>query len=395
MVNTDIDSGWGDRIHAIAVQSGGLIVAVGARFDQASPQSLSRDVALARYEPDGDVDPTFVGGGTFYQDLGGCDEAADVRIAVDDKIVVSGQRCDAAGDNCDTVVARLEANGDFDLTFNDGQPKYIDFGGADNSTMGGLAVTHDGKILVAGRVWNGRNYDFAVYRLKTNGNLDDTFGTHGKVKFGFGPRRNDSALDLLLQGGGVVVVGTSCNASQINCDFALARLTSSGALDTIFSDDGKKMTDFGEEEVAFGAALDPGDKLVLAGGYQTDAGESRVAVARYTSSGDLDTTFSRNGKKTVPAAAVSLAQDVLVTSSGKIVVGGVAQDGPDVSMVVARLKSGGGLDSAFSTDGIVEIDFGGLEIGFALLEQVDGKYVIAGTTTNGANDDFALARLLP
>ena len=49
-----------------------------------------------------------------------------------------------------------------------------------------VAIQNDGKIVVAGQSYNGLNYDFGVVRYNYNGSLDTTFGNNGKVITNFG-----------------------------------------------------------------------------------------------------------------------------------------------------------------------------------------------------------------
>ena len=80
---------------------------------------------------------------------------------------------------CDVAVARYTINGSLDSTFSGDGKVTTSFGGGDNGSLGGLAIQSDGKIVVAGLMYNGSNYDFAVYRFNANGTLDTTFSGDG------------------------------------------------------------------------------------------------------------------------------------------------------------------------------------------------------------------------
>ena len=51
-----------------------------------------------------------------------------------------------------------------------------------------LTLQSDGKILVAGQAMVGSYMDFALVRYNSNGSLDTTFGTSGKVTTAIGSR---------------------------------------------------------------------------------------------------------------------------------------------------------------------------------------------------------------
>ncbi len=84
---TDFGLGEGAQATGVAIQGDGKIVIVGS----AGADSNSQDFALARYNPDGSLDTSFSGDGTQTTDLGGSDEAAEVALQGDGKIVAVGE----------------------------------------------------------------------------------------------------------------------------------------------------------------------------------------------------------------------------------------------------------------------------------------------------------------
>lgn len=390
---TDFAGQWLDEMHAMALQADGKIVAVGERWDPANLEASTHDFALARYKTNGSLDASFSGDGKQLTNFGAVDRAMGVAIQSDGKIVVSGQKCGASA--CDLAVVRYKSNGSLDTTFSGDGKALVAFGSGDNGTSGGLAIQPNGKIVIGGYMVNASgNDDFAVYRLNPNGSPDTTFSGDGKVSFGFGVGRQDDVIDLALQGSNIVVVGSTANAAWTHGAFALARLTSAGVLDPTFSGDGKQTTDFGVEEGAESVALEPGGKILLAG-TKYNGTTNYFALARYTSSGALDTTFSGDGRQVFGFGSYSWAEDVLVQSNGKIVVAGNALNGTVQDFALARLNDDGSLDTTFSTDGKAAIDFPcHYAVLYALARQADGKYVLGGSSCPPAND-FALARVLP
>ncbi len=387
-VITNISGNFNDRVLGMAIQSNGRIVAVGDRYNI---ERTAYDFAVVRYKSNGSLDTSFSGDGKLVTNLGGRDTATDVAIQSDGKIVVSGQTCNSEG-TCDLAVARYKANGSLDTTFGSSGKKIVDFGSGDNGSLGGIAIQSDGKIVIGGFMVNSHgDRDFTVYRLKTNGALDTAFSGDGKVNIGFGSGRNDYVEDLLLQGSKIMVVGRTCDASDANCNFAVARLKSNGSLDTTFSEDGRQTTNLGGNDAAHGAALQSDGKLVVVGDKKV-SDTKQCAVVRYSASGNLDTTFNSTGKKILSSGWG--CTDVIIQSN-KIIMSTPVAISALSAFGLIRLKSNGTLDTTFSGDGIVTIDFGGDDFpvgGIAL--QRDGKYVVAGRTFDG-QDDFALARVLP
>src|SRR6185503_18183575 len=84
----------------------------------------------------------------------------------------------AFGTQNEMAVARYNANGTLDATFDGDGRKTIDIGW-DDSEARDIAIQGDGKIVVAGTYLDSNplcNPDFAVARLNTDGSLDHTFG---------------------------------------------------------------------------------------------------------------------------------------------------------------------------------------------------------------------------
>lgn len=399
VATTDLGGTWNDELKALALQPDGKIVAVGTVFDPAQPDAVSRNIAIVRYENDGDPDMTFSDDSRLVVDLPGYEEARDVAMASGGRIVVSGVQCEAGGGNCDLVVARLNGDGnDIDPNFNGGEEVYIDFMAGNNPTAGGLAVTATGKIVIAGVVWNGTDFDFAVYRLKANGGLDRTFSGDGKAKIGFGEGKWDMASDLVLQPDGkIVTVGMSCEALGDNCKFAVARLNSNGRLDTTFSGDGKQATPIGDDGAGLAAARGPNGTIVVAGASFEGSGPPRMTVARYKSNGNLDRQFSGDGIQVIDLGFHVVATDLVVYGSGKVVLAGYGSStGTETDVIMARLKAGGGMDDSFGSGGISAAHFADDQEFTAVVRQPDGKYVAGGFMDNGAfMEDFVVVRVLP
>ncbi len=328
----------------------------------------------------GDLDLTFSGDGKQRTDFGNTDFANGVAIQADGKIVVVG--IGGAGD--DFALARYNPNGSLDPSFSGDGRQTTDFGGFDAAS--GVAIQANGKIVAVGR---GRG-DFALARYNPNGSLDPSFSGDGKRTTDFGA--NDAAYGVAIQADGrIVAVGRGRG------DFALARYNPNGSLDPSFSGDGKQTTDFGGFDEGRGVALGANGKIVAVG----DAGAGDFALARYNADGSLDPSFSADGKRATDFGGDDAAYGVTLQADGKIVAvggGGTAQagvllHGNGESFALARYNPNGSLDPSFSGDGKQTTDFGGSDRASGVERQADGKIVVVGN--GGAGDDFALARYNP
>jgi uncharacterized delta-60 repeat protein len=216
------------------------------------------------------------------------------------------------------------------------------------------------------------------------GDLDASFDGDGKKVFTFGG--NDAAHAVLVQPNGRIVVAGGGSAAN---SFCVARLRPNGAFDTTFGAGGKRTISFGgDQEAAFGAALQPDGRIVLVGDS-----DFRVAVARLNPNGSLDTTFSGDGRRTFSWGPIGRATAVVVLPNGKLLVGGFS--GPETGNIqVARLKPNGQLDTTFGAGGIATSDFGGDDFGLAMARQANGRILVAGVSQPTSPTDPTLGAVV-
>jgi uncharacterized delta-60 repeat protein len=262
-----------------------------------------------------------------------------------------------------------------------------------NSMASAIAIQSDGKTLMAGFVTVGGNYDFGLTRTNADGSLDAGFGTGGKVTTAFAGSSYSLPYKVATQADGkIVVAGSTLNGSDWL--FALARYSSDGSLDAGFGTGGKVTTAFnGNPSFGEAMAIQPDGKIVAAGSVSS-SGNNDFALARYNTDGSLDAGFGMSGKVTTPiGSGDDLAYSVALQNDGKIVVAGYSSNGSNNDFALARYNTDGSLDGGFGTGGKVTTSIGsGNDDSNAMAIQSDGKIVLAGQSDNGGNNDFALAR---
>ena len=277
-----------------------------------------------------------------------------------------------------------------------------------------LAIQSDGKIVVAGSgiASNGAGLD-TLLRLNTNGTLDTTLGTGGV--FSISPKGaelvngffgvaiqpdgkivaaasglvgvqlirvlSNGTLDTTFGTGGLTTtitafggIGGGGLALQSNGDIVvvagsrnpsvMARFTSSGQLDTTFGSGGQVNLQYGTPTQV---AIQPNGKILVTSGLSGKLvlfpfpNAQAGSITRYNSNGSVDTTFGAAGM----AATVTSASALILQSDGKIVVGGAITSkvnapgtANDVGFGIVRYNSNGSLDKAFGTGGVAVTDFG-------------------------------------
>jgi uncharacterized delta-60 repeat protein len=283
-----------------------------------------------------------------------------------------------------------------DPSFGDGGTVRTDF--ADFIDEGWDMLLQDGKPVLAGsagRAVNGLGVtDFGLARYTTDGRLDPSFGSGGKVTTDF-TGTSDFAFALIEQPNGALVAAGSTYAADGSLpDFALARYRRDGTLDPTFGTGGKVRTDFGGTfDVAKAMVRQPNGKIVVAGHTSEYTVSNDFALARYNADGTLDTSFGVGGKVVTKFGGFSEAAALVLQNDGKIVAAGEnAGDGFDFAL--ARYHPNGSLDTGFGGDGTVLTDFGGGDSANALVLDNAGRIVAAGGAgrPDGLGSAVALAR---
>jgi uncharacterized delta-60 repeat protein len=345
------------------------------------------------------LDNTFGTGGravTDFTDLSGSDDIVTaVRSLSDGKTLVAGN--DNAGISW---VSRYTATGQLDSTFGVGGKLATSLLIRANDVQ----VVSGGGILLAGEGFNGNNFDLAVLKLTSTGDVDETFGNRGLALANFF-NLTDTAHSIAIQSDGkILAAGSANNAGQL--DFAIARFNPDGTLDITYDADGKQTVEFtnAQNNEARDVKLDPTSGKAVVSGFAFNGGDHNFAIARLTTQGGLDTTFDTDGKVTTDfnggGNSDDRANSVVVSSTGIITAGGFATraDGK-FDFALAQYNSNGTLRSGFDTDGRVTTDFtrgtpSNDKIGEIKLDS-SGNIVAAGGTFEAGippREDFAMAR---
>ncbi len=378
-----------DQAYAVALQSDGKILVAGNTFTNTTDQE---DFFLMRYLPNGTLDASFGTNGKVTTDFGASDDGAKaVAVQPDGKILVAGHTLGATGTGgYNFAAARYLANGTLDTDFGTAGKVVVNFGSTDFCLAMGLQA--NGRIILAGRSYNGATSDFALVRLLTNGSLDPNYGTDGKVRVDlFNENESINAITFDLAGR-VVAVGETSTSTIIGA-FVVAKFKLNGQLEDAFGDGGKVRTAFGtESDAAYGVAIQTDGKIVVAG-QSNSATISDILVIRYLSNGTLDNTFGTGG---ILLDDVSTGGDygyaVHAQADGKILVAGSSSENQE-DVALFRYLNDGAPDTDFGDNGVVWTDAGTSMQDRALAIVVkDGKIIVAGQTGILGNFDIFLAK---
>lgn len=338
---------------------------------------------------DGQLDDSFGTNGKLTINFGGNDQAFDVIVQPDRKIVVVGPS--DSGGTINFMLVRLNENSSFDTTFNTNGLVTTNFGGTLDEPNA-LALQTDGKIVVVGVSNASGGNEFALARYNHNGSLDASFGIVGLVRTSFGGTGQDADAVIIQPDNKIIAGGTAEASGTFN--FALARYLSNGSLDPSFGTGGLVTTDFsGDADAIEALLLQPDDKIVALG-FATITGGIDFALARYNPDGSLDSSFGMTGTVTTNFGGTSdTAMAGVLQPDGKIIAAGFTNMSGSFDFALARYNPDGSLDTTFGVGGLVITNFGGtLERIDAVVLQTDGKIVAVGRSNTSGSNDFALAR---
>ena len=324
-VSTGFGAGNNGFIDNILLQADGKIVATGAVLANTISADYSATNTLVRYNSNGSLDNTFGVNGIASFDIGMGNEDEGSALQADGKIIIVGSTAvfdplnPSASIIGDIKIARINTNGTLDTSFGTNGVVTTDLGGDDEGAI--VKMQSDGKIVVAGYTSNNSfGENLAVVRYNTNGTLDSTFGTAGKLVTGF-PFNNIEVSDLAIQvDGKLLITGTSSGSGQ-DANFATIRLNANGTLDNTFvGQNNAPVFNISESislnafsgDVAFEVPASTGVSATDADGRIGDQiGSIITSITATSSTGDLlqvnSSQYSTNGGVTwlaMPALAV-------------------------------------------------------------------------------------------
>lgn len=281
-----------------------------------------------------------------------------------------------------------QAAGSWDVTFGS-VGKVVTSVSAGQDKAYGIAIQADGKILVAGYGTNTTTgKDFALVRYNTDGSLDANFGVSGIVTTDLQTNSEDVAYAMALQADGKIVLG-GYSDNGVGRDAALVRYNADGTIDTGFGASGIVLTDFDTlrtDEIKALKIHTATGNIVVGGSAAASASIGKPILARYTSSGALDTAFNTTGIKSLAVAVndnnrIFAVEDLVVEANGVISCVGWRKQ-VSTSIVsqywAGRVLSNGAMDLSFSADGVVQYGEAGSSYAMGLVLNGNRDIVLCG-----------------
>jgi uncharacterized delta-60 repeat protein len=309
------------------------------------------------------------------------------------------------------VVAKWDARGVLDKSFGqNGFARKNVAVGTGGEIARSIVVQSSGKIVILGTIEHvggadARDRDLALVRFEANGTVDATFGTAGVVTLDLSDGEPvgmsyvaDSAWGLTAYPDDrLLVLGSQKRLGATDSDFAVVRLTASGARDMAFGTGGVFGLDIRNLSASPRTTTLLPDGSILATGYLNETGVVKPVVFKLDSTGKLDPSFGTGGIFNEPVLAVTAEIYAAVLQGTSIVTMGYGKNADKESLdwLSMRITGDGKLDKTYGTDGVTRVDVAGFNDNARnLVSLPDGRLLgIGGGRPVETNVDAMLAVL--
>lgn len=410
----------------------------------------SNNFGIAKYNSNGTLDTTFDTDGKLTTKFEySSDELKKIIVLPDNKIIAIGTSRYRQPNNAgfsNIVLSKYNSNGSLDVSFGNSGKVYSVFG-ENVYTILNFVVQTDGKILVNAyySVFPSSQFVFELIRYNANGSLDVTFGNNGKIV------TTPILLSLVNPTNGKFLFNGINNLPSGENEYTLIKYNANGTIDNSFGSNGTVAYNVGNSPFGYSSVvLQPDGKIIASGSYSNLSGQLNYLTIRYNSNGTIDSTFGTNG--TIITPTQGNVNSNFVQSDEKIIVCGSSSNGSGINFSSIKYDSNGTIDSSYgingiasisldqyyqinsvylqpdnkilvalsqynpqqnanefkvkriNADGSIDTDFGvdngittsfynGYNEAFSIGLQSDNKIIVAGTTNNSINNDFAITRL--
>ena len=246
-------------------------------------------------------------------------------------------------DDVNYYLLRFKNNGVLDTTFATSGVLTINsignsFNYAFNYKCSTFCFDSSENIIVCGTKNTG---GYIVRKYSKNGILDNSFNSINDI---FQTNSNKSFNNLGIvkcDNSNNIIVAISSTERFTSYEFNIAKYTSSGVLDTTFNSTGKlthQQFATSNNGIATSILIDKNNSIIIAGNY--------YGINKYTSSGVLDTTFSSTGQ-ILDNPDLYKILDIAFDNSNNI----IALSFNNTNYLIIRYTSSGVLDTTFNSTG--------------------------------------------
>lgn len=302
----------------------------------------------------GTLDATFATAGSFILPFvpGQPLYVPSMKVGLDGKITFGGHLDQP---NADMVLLRLNADGTPDVFFGNGGKTQIDASLGASDIITDIHIQSDGKTVITGySILNG-DFQMFVGRLLLDGSFDPSFNNGMGFRYLMHNNNNTMGSKISVDASfNVVVLAEFVDNGVLK--MIVYRFNSNGELDNSFSGDGKKEIFFSanpdDNENPHGLKIGAGNKVYVMGSSNTTPKE--CLIAKLNSNGEYDNTFDGDGKSVIVGDVNTEYEynDFVIDQAGNIWVGaGSTPSGDVLSWMFFKVNANGTIDNTFGTNG--------------------------------------------
>ncbi|MBT8360384.1 MAG: hypothetical protein KJO32_05470, partial [Deltaproteobacteria bacterium] len=334
------------------------------------------------------LDSQFGENGVVFMEFGrGFDEAAAIAVQTDGRIVVAGSSDN--GVDSDMAVIRYLPDGTVDADFLFSSALIFGSGVGDDGFRA-LVINDDGTILLAGYFTENEVRSGVVVKLLADGRPDYGFGEQGVAIVTDGEADTELTDISVLSEGQIIAAGVAGNEDRAPL---LARILEEGLLDDSFGDQGLQI-DTEVRGEAFGLAMQPDGKVLIAGYALDESGMAGLYLARSETDGVLDPLFGRQGRVVEFSVDEEIvAHDIALQPDGHIVLAGqtITAEGQS-RIMLARYNVDGTPDQSATDNGIIVHDSGTDSAAYSVSVIGNGVVLASGYSMVGDVRDMMILR---
>jgi uncharacterized delta-60 repeat protein len=287
-----------------------------------------------------------------------------------------------------TEDVNLNTDGSFDTTFNTTGQKTINYAGADDECYSSLQLS-DGSVFCGG---NFSNTHFGIAKVDSSGALVGAFGIAGLMDIAVPVLTSQTIVALYYANNSIYAVGNGYNPTS---DIALTKIDpTTGAVDTTFATAGYFVSNLnGAFDLPQDVAVNSSGNIFISGTTQI-GGNGYGFILKLNSNGTIDTTFGTAGTATytpVVTPTGTTFNSILLLPDGKLIAGGNSHNGSYYDFIIMRFTSNGQIDTTFGNQGkILSNTTGGSNSFYKIIMQTDGKILGVGNAFNTSTGRYYL-----
>ncbi len=299
-----------------------------------------------------------------------------IKKISNDRFIMAGYSNDA---NMNMLLAMYNSDGTLDVSFGNQGVTTIDVSIGANDASFDIVELWDGKILVAGSTTGAQSVELVVLRLLADGQIDNSFGTAGQVRYDAGPGSWSIPSTIAVSGSNNIFIGASIFTGA-SSDFSVIKLTQGGGFAANFGTNGiATIVENSSDDDIKAMHITASEEVIFVGNIDFGATQSGV-VAKLDVNGDLDVTFNTIGFVEYDNSTMNYFNDLIVDDMGGIIVAGHEGSGDNVDGLIIKYISDGSLDLPFGTNGKIVMDIGATNGIYynQIAEKADGNYIVTG-----------------